>query len=102
MEAALSCELLEGEQDLALFKNIKDWETEKVLKMRNQKEKAEYIEGLRDYARQLKDEFKKLSDTNRLDNKRWRFAADIEQFQWRATFLEAAIKNQAEETQGSK
>ena len=63
--------------------------------MKSSEEKTEYINTLKKNSEQLKIEGKKIPETNRLDNKRWRFAADIEQLSWRADFLQKSMNTDA-------
>eukprot|EP00347_Sterkiella_histriomuscorum_P016303 403353704 len=71
------------ERDAYIFHQIKDWETEEVQKLNTPFERQNYLKELEQKKLEIMKKFEKTPQSINNKHKRWRMAADIEQYQWR-------------------
>ena len=72
------------ERDAQLFTSIKKWEIGHVQKL---DDKKGYVKELEQARESLVAKFEGTPSSIANKHKRWRMAADIEQLQWRSTYL---------------
>lgn len=74
-------------RDNHLFGQLEKWETTKFSKL-NDEEKKNYLDNIDAETKEIKSQLSQIPQDIENKNRRWRFESDIQQNEWRRSFLD--------------